>query len=43
MQIRPRSGLAKKEGIIVVNTPGTIDINAKLRTTQELLIKYLNL
>jgi len=25
MQIRPRSGLARKEGIIVVNTPGTID------------------
>ena len=25
MQIRPRSGLALKEGITVLNTPGTID------------------
>ena len=25
MQIRPRSGLASKEGISVLNTPGTID------------------
>jgi len=25
MQIRPRSGMAAKHGIIVVNTPGTID------------------
>lgn len=25
MQIRPRSGLAAKQGIIVANTPGTID------------------
>ncbi len=25
MQIRPRSGLSMKEGLIVVNTPGTID------------------
>lgn len=25
MQIRPRSGLAHKEGITVLNTPGTID------------------
>ena len=24
-QIRPRSGLAAKEGITVINTPGTID------------------
>jgi dUTP pyrophosphatase len=25
MQIRPRSGLAKKEGLIIVNSPGTLD------------------
>lgn len=25
IQIRPRSGLAAKKGIIVVNTPGTVD------------------
>ena len=25
MQIRPRSGLALKEGLTLVNTPGTID------------------
>jgi dUTP pyrophosphatase len=25
MQVRPRSGMAKKNGITVINTPGTID------------------
>jgi len=28
-QIRPRSGLAIKKGISLVNTPGTIDADAK--------------
>jgi dUTP pyrophosphatase len=25
MQVRPRSGLALKEGLTVINTPGTVD------------------
>ena len=27
VQLRPRSGLAIKEGITIINTPGTIDAN----------------
>lgn len=29
LQVRPRSGLALKEGVTVVNTPGTIDSDYK--------------
>jgi len=30
-QVRPRSGLALKHGITVLNTPGTIDASPKLK------------
>ena len=30
VQIRPRSGLALKQGITVLNTPGTIDVGYRL-------------
>lgn len=47
IQARPRSGLAAKNGIIIVNTPGTIDAGYKdeimiilLNTDQE---KYFNI
>lgn len=39
VQIRPRSGLALKQGITVCNTPGTIDVNYK----DELCVILINL
>ena len=39
VQIRPRSGLALKDGITVLNTPGTIDSDYR----GELLIILINL
>lgn len=39
IQIRPRSGLALKQGITVCNTPGTIDLNYK----DELCVILINL
>ena len=39
MQIRPRSGLANKHGITVLNTPGTIDSNYR----GEIQIMLINL
>lgn len=38
IQARPRSGLAAKNGIIIVNTPGTIDAGYK----DEIMIILLN-
>ena len=44
-QVRPRSGLALKHGITVLNTPGTIDaedfiINAGERIAQMVIARY---
>lgn len=39
VQVRPRSGLALKQGITVLNTPGTIDLNYK----DELCVILINL
>jgi dUTP pyrophosphatase len=39
IQIRPRSGLALKKGLTVLNTPGTIDVNYK----DELCVILVNL
>jgi dUTP pyrophosphatase len=38
-QIRPRSGLAIKKGLTIVNTPGTIDADYR----GELMIPMINL
>lgn len=39
-QIRPRSGLALKRGLTVLNSPGTIDANTKINLPfREYLIK----
>jgi len=35
IQVRPRSGLAIKHGIIVTNSPGTIDSTPVLKSYQQ--------
>lgn len=49
LQVRPRSGLAAKKGITIVNTPGTIDFNYRgeimciLKNTNESSqVRYTN-
>jgi dUTP pyrophosphatase len=39
LQVRPRSGLALKQGLTVLNTPGTIDLNYR----DELCVIVINL
>ena len=39
-QIRPRSGLALKHGITVLNSPGTIEIQNGERIAQMIVAKY---
>lgn len=34
VQVRPRSGLALKQGVTVLNTPGTIDSNQNFKLKQ---------
>jgi dUTP pyrophosphatase len=39
-QIRPRSGLALKSGITVLNTPGTIDASPKIQIKINYIINF---
>lgn len=39
-QIRPRSGLALKKGITVLNAPGTIDASPKIRIKINYIINF---
>lgn len=39
-QIRPRSGLALKHGITVLNTPGTIDASPKIQIKINYIINF---
>ena len=41
-QMRPRSGLALKHGITLLNTPGTIDADYRSVAVQPLLRLHLN-
>ena len=39
-QVRPRSGLALKHGITVLNTPGTIDASPKIQIKISYIINF---
>ena len=39
-QVRPRSGLALKHGITVLNTPGTIDASPKIQIKINYIINF---
>lgn len=39
-QVRPRSGLALKNGLTVLNTPGTIDASPKIQIKINYIIKF---
>ena len=39
-QVRPRSGLALKHGITVLNAPGTIDANPKIQIKISYIINF---
>ena len=42
IQIRPRSGLALKRGLTVLNTPGTIDAKNNSHTLNKIIGVYKN-
>lgn len=39
-QVRPRSGLALKHGITILNTPGTIDASPKIQIKISYIINF---